>query len=163
MSCVVADTGPLIALAKLGLLDLPGRLFRQAILPETVFCECRAETRRLDAQRIADAVQSGTLTVQPDVPWPLHHTPPAIDLGELAALSLALHLNAPLLLDEARGRKAAQRFGASLVGVCGLLLAAKQKGWIDAIAPLLDDLRRQGYYISDALETVALTAAGEPP
>lgn len=49
MSCIVADAGPLIALAKLRLLDLPAQLFGEAILPETVFGECKAEVRSADS------------------------------------------------------------------------------------------------------------------
>ncbi|MEI6413269.1 MAG: DUF3368 domain-containing protein [Pseudomonadota bacterium] len=163
MSGVVADTGPLIALAKIGLLALPSRLCGQTILPETVLRECQIQVRRADAQIIAAAIEAETLTVQPDVDWPLTHAKPAIDSGELAALSLALHLKVPLLLDESRGRKAARRFGVPLIGVCGLLLAAKREGWIGDIAPLLDVLRRQGYYISDNLCASVLVAACESP
>lgn len=161
MSCIVADAGPLIALAKLNLLNLPTRLFGEAIVPETVFGECQVEARHTDAALIAGAVAGGLLTLRPDQPWPKDHAPPAIDKGELAALALALHLHAPLLIDDRKGRRAAHGLGVAVTGVCGVLLAAQREGMVSELAPLLELLERQGYYIADTLRTKVLTAAGE--
>lgn len=163
MSCIVADAGPLIALAKLHLLDLPARLFGEAIVPETVFGECQIQARRADAELIARAVEDGILTRRPDQPWPKNHAQPSIDKGELAALALALHLRAPLLIDDRRGRRAAQGLGVALTGVCGVLLTARREGMVGELAPLLEALERQGYYIADTLRTSVLYAAGEHP
>ena len=58
MPCLVADSGPLIAFAKLGLLDLPKRLFGRVMMPATVFVECQAQAWLADAEAIRAAVDA---------------------------------------------------------------------------------------------------------
>jgi predicted nucleic acid-binding protein len=65
------------------------------------------------------------------------------------------------VMDDFRGRNAAQHAGIALIGTTGLLLLAKQTGAVDAVKPLLRALRQQGYFLSDRLIEVALTQAGE--
>ncbi len=161
MSCLIADSGPLIALARLGLLDLPVRLFGRAAMPETVFAECLAQGWLADAQAIRVAVNAGHLEVMADVAWPADDEAPRLDAGELAVLSMAVRLGATVLIDERRGRQAAHRLGLAVVGVCGLLLRANGLGWIGPLAPLLAQLRNGGYFISPALVAAVLARAGE--
>jgi hypothetical protein len=161
MTCLVADSGPLIALAKLGFLWLPGRLYGRAVLPATVYAECAAQARRPDAEAIRRAVDAGWLTVAEDIAWPAEVAKPRLDAGESAALALALRCRASVLMDEQRGRKAARRLGVTVIGVFGLLLLAKREGCLDAVAPSLDRLRAEGYYLSSDLRAAILDMAGE--
>lgn len=161
MNCVVADAGPLIALAKLELLDLPRRTFGQILVPKTVLDECREQVYSRDAVLIGAAVNSGFFEVRADVPWPVELHEPRLDAGEIAALAMALQSHAGLLIDEARGRREAAKLGIKVVGVCGLLLFAKREGWIAGVTPLLDHLRISGYYISPALRERVLLQSGE--
>ena len=161
MPCLIADSGPLIALAKLGMLELPGRMFGRAGLPATVYAECQAQAGLPDAQAIRAAVEQGRLEVIPDRAWPADIDVPRLDAGELAALSLARALDATVLMDERKGRESARRLGLSVVGVCGLLLRANRLGWIGPLSPLLASLKREGYFISPALVEHVLALAGE--
>lgn len=161
MNCVVADAGPLIALAKLELLDIPSRIFGQILVPQTVLEECREQVYSRDAMLIGEAVNNGLIEVRADVSWPLELGEPRLDAGELAALAMALQFHAGLLIDEARGRREAVKLGIKVVGVCGLLLFAKREGWVAEVAPLLDRLRISGYYISPALRESVLLQSGE--
>lgn len=68
MNCVVADTGPLIALAKLDFLDISQRIFEQVLVPQTVLDECRVHVYSPDAGLIGEAVTSGLLEVRADIP-----------------------------------------------------------------------------------------------
>ena len=161
MSYVVADTGPLIALAKLNLIELPQRAFGKVLLPQCVFDECQYQIRRRDAALIGTAVKEGWLEVVPDVPWPEGVREPRLDAGERAAIAMAIHLQGGLLIDETRGRREAIRLGIKVVGACGLLVLAKREGWISNIAPLLDQLQREGYFIAPILRESILRQCGE--
>ncbi len=81
----------------------------------------------------------------------------------LEVIALALELRADrLLLDEAVGRAVARREGLRLVGVVGVLLAAKRRGPVPIVRPLLDRLRSEaGFRISRDLHGGALREAGE--
>lgn len=161
MPCLIADSGPLIALAKLGLLDLPARLFGRVVMPVTVFAECQAQAWLADAEAIRAAVEGGNLEVLADIDWPADVETPRLDAGEMAVLSLATLLGATVLMDERRGREAAQKLGLPVVGVCGLLLKANRLGGIGALAPLLERLHPEGYFISPELTAHVLSQAGE--
>lgn len=161
MSYVVADTGPLIALAKLNLLDLPHRAFGKVLLPQTVLDECQKQVRSQDAVLISAAAKNGFLEVTPDVSWPEGIREPRLDAGERAALAMAIQRHCGLLIDEMRGRREAVRLGIKVVGVCGLLVIAKREGWIAEVTPLLDRLQTSGYYIAPALRESVLRKASE--
>ncbi len=67
-----------------------------------------------------------------------------------------------LLLDETDGRKCAVRNGLNVIGVLGILLAAKQRGEIPLVKPELESLRTIAQFFIDApLEKQVLAAAGE--
>lgn len=158
---LIADSSPLIALAKLSLLDLPSRLFGRVVVPDVVYKECTARPGLSDTQAIKGAVATGVIEVLPDVAWPDSVLRPQLNDGELSAITMALELRASLLIDELRGRHVAMELGVPVVGVCGLLLAAKQRGWVDTLALRLELLRESGYFISPSLQRSVLIAAGE--
>ncbi len=76
------------------------------VVPRSVFSECLAQAWAPDAEAIRGAVESGVLVVRDDAQWPVGTDVPRLDSGELAALSLARDLGAPVLMDERRGRRA---------------------------------------------------------
>ncbi len=83
--------------------------------------------------------------------------------GESAAIELAEALHALLLIDERRGRAVATERGLRVVGTLAVLIAARRKGIVAALAPLLGRIRDGGYFISDALVEAALASVGESP
>jgi predicted nucleic acid-binding protein len=161
-SLLIADTGPLIALAKLGQLDLPRRLFRQLLVPEAVFDECLRQAHLPDALTIRDALAAGTLIRVANAAPSERLQRFRLDPGETAALAVAESLAVEVLLDERLGRRAAQSLGLPVIGVCGLLLLGKKAGHITHLAPLLDHLNKDcGYFLARNLRAGILAAAGE--
>ena len=64
-------------------------------------------------------------------------------------------------MDDRGGREAASRLHISVSGVVGLLLLAKEKDILEEIAPYLEGLRAEGYWLSDEIIRVAKKIAGE--
>ena len=85
-----------------------------------------------------------------------------LDPGEAEAIVLAEEQQARfLLIDDDRGRRIARRRGISVVGVAGVLLAAKSLGELAAVGPILENLSRIGYRLSPQLVGAVLERAGE--
>jgi predicted nucleic acid-binding protein len=66
-----------------------------------------------------------------------------------------------VFLDDLKARKAAQKSGLRTMGVAGFLLAAKQKGLVQEIRPLLEELLKNGFRLSQTLMETVLKRAGE--
>lgn len=156
---LIADTGPLLALARVEMLPVLAALFHRVILPDAVLEECLAKPDRLDAERIRQAVNSGVLTVTatPQTRQQLSD----LDRGEQAAIELALQKHGCLLMDERRGRRVAKALHLKVVGTLGILLLAKSQGKISEVSPLLHGLRTSGYFLDESLAAEVLRLAGE--
>ena len=160
---VVADTSPLIALARIGELDLLRRLYGRVAVPAAVEAELAIGSDRPGARMLEAALVAGWLSVQP-----VSDRAPGPDLslllgpGEAEAIVLAEERQARLLLiDDARGRRTARRRGIPVAGVAGVLLAAKSRGEIAAVGPILRRLSEAGYRLSPRLVAEVFAAAGE--
>jgi predicted nucleic acid-binding protein len=83
--------------------------------------------------------------------------------GEIAALSLALELSADVvLMDEAEGRAVATTLNLTTMGLLGILILARRRALIGAVAPLLDRLQHEArFWMAPSLRTSVLQAAGE--
>ncbi len=158
---IVADAGPLIALAKCEQLPLLSKLFGTVHVPHTVLMEATGGKPKPDSESIRIFV-TGHCTVQADRDDALvQHLLGRLDAGEFQAISWARHLGCAVLIDERQGRLMAQAQGLPIFGVLGLLLLAKQAGHVQALAPLIDSLREHRYNLSDALVAAVLLRAGE--
>ena len=161
---VVSDTSPITNLAAVGHLNLLQELYFQLTIPEEVRdelilggsgnnpgSEALSEPwfiiERSDKQEYSRLAQAN----------------PALDRGEVAALALAVQRSANLvLLDDKAARNAAKALNLPHIGVVGILLAAKSRGLVPLIKPILDDLRiHAGFRLADAVYQDALRRAGE--
>ena len=70
------------------------------------------------------------------------------------------HATRFLFIDDAKGRAAARQCGIAVVGIAGILLAAKARGKLAAASPVLDELSRVGYWLSDRLIAEMRTGTG---
>jgi predicted nucleic acid-binding protein len=151
----------LIALAKLGELRLLPALFGQVLVSSVVIEECLTDSAKPGAELIHQALLAGWLTIRELDDIPYVDLPMLLDDGEAAALRLAYQLAEPVLIDDKRGRSAARKLHLSVIGLCGVLVYAKQKGLIARIKPLLDQLQGHGYYLAPALVLHTLSLARE--
>ncbi|MGC1393575.1 MAG: DUF3368 domain-containing protein [Coleofasciculaceae cyanobacterium] len=158
---VISDTSAINNLAAIGKLDLLQQLYGKIIIPTAVYQELLN----------AGATDPGTLAVQ-TLDWIqtksvtnfalLQTLQNNLDIGEAEAIVLAVELNATrLIIDERRGRNQATQLGVQVIGLLGILLAAKQQGFIPTVQPVLDDLMEQGFWIREQLYAEILQLAGE--
>lgn len=70
-------------------------------------------------------------------------------------------LGAVLLVDDGEARAVAVERGISVVGTLGVLLAAKQRGHLAAVGPVLDRMVNRGMFVSAALRARVMALAGE--
>ena len=82
--------------------------------------------------------------------------------GEAESLVLAQEMScAVILVDDLKARKAAQAAGLQTIGVAGFLLAAKQRGLVKEVRPLLELLRQKGFRLAQSLIESVSREAGE--
>lgn len=160
MSRIVCNSGPLIALGILGKLDFLKSLFDEVLVPEAVHQEIsqgglklaglesfqRAKWIRIAAPKQKDELLTALL-----------------DAGEAGVIALARELGIGLvLIDERKARKVARDvYGLQPIGTARILIEAKKKMLLTEIAPLLEALRREGYWIHEDIVRAALCEAGE--
>ena len=65
------------------------------------------------------------------------------------------------VLDDAGARKTARALGMRFTGTLGVIVKAKEKGLVAAVAPVVSRLRQQGFRVSEAVLDEVLRLAGE--
>lgn len=160
---IVADTGLIIGLAKIGQIYLLKKLATEVLIPPIVHKELYgkigSESDQID-QALSDfvhVVELGSLELNIDEPL--------INLGEGEKQSIflasTLKKEVLLLIDDRAGRQVADNLKISKIGLVGILLLAKKRGLIDNVGSLLEELRAAGYWLSDQVIAVARKIAEE--
>jgi predicted nucleic acid-binding protein len=147
---VVADTSCLILLQKIGQLQLLSRLYENVrVTPDVV-------------REFGSSLPHWFLTEHPMNHVQLLASQGQVDAGEASAIALALELpDAYLIIDDRRARKVALHFGLRITGTLGVLLEAKQAGYLPALRPVFSEIRRTNFRLTDTLESTLLQLAGE--
>ena len=160
---VVADTGPLIALARVERLELLQQRYERVVVPPAVHAELVLDSDRPGARVLSGAFNAGWLTVGSVTDSALvRELARLLGPGEAEAIALAEQEDACfLLVDDARGRRIARSRDIAVVGVAGVLLAGKSRGELPAVRPILEALSNTGYRLSPRLIVGVLARAGE--
>lgn len=163
---LIADSGPLIALARLDLLHLPGRYFAQVFVTASVWEEVTRKPKPDEGEVLALALESGAFSVvaDPDIApsvLPESLRGAAIDLGERTVIALASQMAATVLIDDLRARRAAQQLAVPLIGTLSLLVRARVSGVVGPLRPLLDRLSASGYRLPAVVVEQILAELGE--
>ncbi|MCK4761340.1 MAG: DUF3368 domain-containing protein [Candidatus Aminicenantes bacterium] len=159
---IVCNTSPIINLAAIGELEILKKLYGKIVIPGAVYDEITVKGRGQPGDE--EVRTSGWIEVI-NIKDRNLLTALAVDLhpGEAEAIILAMEQNSDLLIiDENRARRISSKFGIRFMGLLGVLLRAKRKGYIPAVKPLMDDLAiRAGFWIDRELYQTILKTAGE--
>ena len=158
---VISNSSPLVNFTALGKLTLLQALYGTIVIPDAVYQEvivsgrdqpARAEVEQAD-WIVRKSVNNRTAVAA------LH----TLGHGEAEAIVLGVENPGSLLiLDDRRGRLAAANMGVKIIGTLGVLLVAKRRGLIAALAPEIETLQTQvGFRLRADLKTRALQEAGE--
>lgn len=157
---LVSNTGPLVALGTLGLVQLLQDLHDSVKVTECVYREITQSSEK----PVSDLFEKCSwIQVVPDPPMPDTWLSTILDAGEATAIALACREKPErLLIDERKGRRVAEDiYGLPVIGTAGILLEAKSKEFIPAVRPLLLQLQNAGYYMHTDLINRICHAVGE--
>jgi len=158
---VVVDASALITLARIGRLNILREVADQVYIPEAVYGEVVgsgkdrpgsvevAQASWISRRRVGDHATVARLREE-------------IGRGEAEAIVLAREIGADfVILDDASARRIAEKEGDKVSGLLGFLIAAKERGVVQALKPILDEMIAIGFFVDDPLYESILRQAGE--
>ena len=158
---IVSDTSCIGYLIQINRLDLLQMLYGEIIIPTGVFEEVLQLEER--GYLLSEFKNASWISIQK--PMDLSNVRDYKHLlhkGELQAISLAIELNADLLIiDEKIGRIVAANIGFDITGLVGILITAKNMNLIASVKENLDKVILSGCRISEKLYNIALKSCNE--
>jgi predicted nucleic acid-binding protein len=151
---VVSDTSAITALLQIGCVEFLSRIYGEVFIPSEVARElaCSHPVLPLFIRTIPVAQPSNCLRL---LDW--------VDAGEAEAIVLAKELKADeLLMDDPAGRRVAVAEGLKVVGLLGVILMARQRGFVSSVRVVLDELEsKAGFFVSEPVRNLILREASE--
>ena len=152
---IVSDTSPLIILKKSEAIFILDNLFDKVLIPKSVQKELfKKEKEFFSSLKILSAADPNDLNLIKTLKL-------IVDEGEAEAIALALELNLPILIDDRKGRRIAEKLGLKFIGSLGLLKMAKERGIIAEVKPFIQKFLNKGYYLDERLIKRFLESLGE--
>ncbi len=137
---IISDTSVLILLQNIGKLDILCKIYGNIIITPEVsqeFSEQLPECIKIIS--VKDKKYQDFLETQ-------------VDQGEASTIALAKEFNNPLLLlDDLKARKLAHQLKLNFTGTLGIIHKAKQKGIINKVKPIIDNLLKHNFHISELI------------
>jgi predicted nucleic acid-binding protein len=156
---VLSDSSPLITLTEIGYLETLARLYGRIIITSNVYGEVVVTGEGLPgANQITDAPW---IRVMPtDKP---EYSRPRLGAGESSTITLAIEMNADLVLMDARqARKAAEAEGLVVFGSVGVLETAFRKGFLSDLTAAYRRLLASAAYINPDILRASLVRLKQP-
>ncbi len=151
---VFSNTTPFIALSSINKLDILPKLFGEVHVVTEVIEECAEGGEILVPDlRTLSWVTEVYSTEQITIGILLE-----LDKGEKHTLQMAKAMNADKdIIDEKIGRDVAEYIDLEVMGTLGILLKAKQNGWIDSFSSSANSMMEQGIrYNAELIKKLAL-------
>ncbi|MEN9382107.1 MAG: hypothetical protein RI940_988 [Bacteroidota bacterium] len=144
---VYVDTSVLILLFKINQLNLLLLLYRNVYITE----EIRVEYR--------DAIPNWILVESSSTETSENFD---LDKGEASLINNVIkYKNSLLIIDDAKARRVAKKLNLNFIGTIGIIIKAKQLGYINKIKPLLEKMNLTNFRLAPDIQAKALLLAGE--
>jgi predicted nucleic acid-binding protein len=153
---VISDSGPIISLAILDLLDVLEKLYGQVLIPEEVW---REVSRHADELNIPQVSSLASHVRALNGPNPFSGI---MDPGEAEASALYQEIGADLLIvDDKDARRIAEAYNINCIGTLAVLTDARDAGLVPALKPLFEKLLAANRYFKKQLLNQILVGYGE--
>ena len=158
MRKIVVNSTPLIILGNINCLKILQELYGAIIIPRAVFEEVTSKDDNAKLNLSQNLSWIKVLEVQDKSNRKMYQA--KLHDGEVEVMMLANEISADLLIiDDNAAKKTAKFLGFTVTGTLGVILKAKSEGIIPQVKPIVDEMLRQGFYISPKIiETVLKTA-----
>lgn len=149
---IIADSSPIIILAKQGRLVLLKECFNKVIIPKSVHEEIMQKKDSPEVIDLNRAIKDKWIVVEEAPVIPMLGTK-NIGQGEKDAISLASKHKSMLLVDDDSAKKYASIFGVEAHGTFFVIYLACMKNLIkkEDVADVLEGMIADGFYISSEL------------
>lgn len=158
---IVSNSTPLIALSRIGRLDVLRDLFEEIWGPAEVYDELVVKGKDRPGSEVIAAAD----WIRPQVVQDTHLAADLRSLGlgrgESEAVALARETSSICLTDDLAAIAAARNLGVTVRRTLNMLLAAKAKGSVPNLREVMDSLRKNSFWIDDATYDQVLKLAGE--
>lgn len=157
----VVNTSPIVYLSSINQLSLLKKLFNEIYIPDAVKQELLSGGRDsfgvkeiktekwLKTKKIKNKLAKEYLLTE-------------IDDGEAEVIILTEELKTgTIIMDDKLGKRVAKLRGIKVVGTLRILVAAKEKGLITAVKPLIEKLKESGFWLSNNVYRAILREARE--
>lgn len=153
---IVSNSSPLIVFSRINRLSLLRDLFGEIHIPRAVYEEV------VRGRKGAEIVDNKWIKIKEikDKDF-AEYLSKMIGKGEAEAIVLAKEYKSKLLIDDAQGRKHAELLNLQFMGSLGLLKLAKNRGSINSVKEIIDEMKKQSFRIDEELITMVLKSVGE--
>ena len=157
---VIVNTSPLLYLYQVDRLELLQQLYSTITVPPAVPQEL--ETGKLQGVDVPEVNSIEWIQIRPVASATIILA--VIDLGQGEAEVIALGLENPgslLVFDDRLAQRIADLYRLKYTGTLGVLVKAKQSGYLSAVAPVINMLRSKGMWLTDKIISDVLRLSGE--
>jgi predicted nucleic acid-binding protein len=159
---IISNTTPLIGLASINRFELLRQLFGEITIPKAVYDEAVVAGREKGGAKREILTSKWIKVVEVKDQLAVEVLLDELDRGEAEAIVLARETEADwVLMDEKKGRRKLTQLGMRKIGTVGILLKAKEMGYIGSVKPAMMRLRENGFSISKYVVERVLQEAKE--
>lgn len=161
MRKVIVNSTPLIALCHVDKLSVLKQLYGEIVIPKAVYNEISVKEDSICKKTVDESLdwihiqEIQNYMAKAMFKSQLHE-------GEVEVMILSMEQQADVvIIDDQNAKKYAKYLELPVTGTLGVLVKAKQKGYISELKPILAGLVQNGIYIKSTLIELCLKQVGE--
>ena len=161
MRKVIVNSTPLIALCHVNKLVVLKQLYGEIIIPKAVYDEISVKEDSICKKTVDESLDwIHVQEIQNQVAKTMFKS--QLHDGEVEVMILAMEQQADVvIIDDQNAKKYAKYLKLPVTGTLGVLMKAKQNGYIFELKPILDSMIQNGIYIKENLVELCLKQVGE--